>query len=697
MVKVTRSVCVLCQIGCGILVHSDNGQVVKVEGDPESPLNKGILCPKGLASLEYFYHPDRLKQPLKRLGKRGGGKWAPISWDEALDIVARELIKAKDKYGPESVTFVRGSAKGGWVSRINIVRFANVFGSPNTGHQGHVCFVPRRNASRITYGSYAVPDLEYPPASIVIWGKNLEANLHHVHWRVMRAVERGAKLMVIDPRNIGGAHTADLWLKPRPGSDLALALGMINVIINEGLYDKAFVEHWTVGFQELKTHIQDYTPERVATITWIPADMIRHAARFYGVNKPACLQWGNAIDHGVNSFQTARALCILRAISGNLDAPGGDVRWSRPTLVEQSSPELTLSIKISAEVRKRALSSGKQLPTNSDVQPQDIVKAILHEDPYPVRAAYLQGCNALLSYSNARETYQALLKLDFLVVVDMFMTPTAALADIVLPAATYLEYDDMVVPAFSMPVALVQQKVTRIGECRSDYEILRDLARKMGLGEHFWDTEEQCLDFILRPSGISFDEFKKIGFLLGSKRYRSYQSNGFSTPSGKVELYSSQLEKWGFDPLPIYYEQPETSFSAPELAEGYPLVVTSGKRGCYRHSAGRQIASLRGGHPEPVVSIHPETAKGLGIADGDWVYIETKRGKIKQKASLSPDIDPRVVIVDYAWWFPEDGPDELYGWAKSNINILTDDQPPFNREMGSTVLRGIVCKVSKAY
>lgn len=302
----------------------------------------------------------------------------------------------------------------------------------------------------------------------------------------------------------------------------------------------------------------------------------------------------------------------------------------------------------------------------------------------------------LLTYSNAQEAYQALLTLDFLAVVDMFMTPTAALADIVLPAATYLEFDDIVAPPYSLPVALVQQQVTRVGECRSDYEILRDLARKLGLGEYFWDTEEQCLDFILEPAGISFNEFRKVGVLSGSKHYRSYQSQGFPTPSGKVELYSSQLKEWGFDPLPIYYESPETPHGAPELAKEYPLVLTSGKRGCYRHSGGRQIASLRGSHPEAVTYIHPQTAGELGIANEDWVHVETKRGRIKQRAILSPDIDPRVVVVDYAWWFPEDGPADLYSWAKSNINILTDDQPPFNRETGSANLRGIVCKVHKA-
>jgi anaerobic selenocysteine-containing dehydrogenase len=691
--KVLKSTCGLCQIGCGILVYiNDNNHVVKIEGDPESPLNHGVLCPKGLASLEYLYHPDRLTCPLKRLGKRGEGKWKPIGWSDALDTVAKNLAKSRDKNGVESVAFITGSFKGGCQERY-LQRFCNLFGSPNFIGQGHVCFAPRIFASNITYGFYAIPDFDYPPVSITVWGKNLPENLHHVEQRLAKAVEHGAKMMVINPRNIGGAEKADIWLKPRPASDLALALGMINVIIYNDLYDKAFVKEWTMGFDELKTHVRDFTPDRVADLTWVSAEMITKAAKFYSTNKPSCLQWGNAIDQGVNSFQTARALCILRAITGNLEIPGGDVRWLSPP-VNPLSPEFSLPEKISPEIRQRRVTAmNKIIPIFPYSLPQDLIKAIRFGDPYPIQAVYVQGCNPLITYSNAQETYQAFLDLDFLAVADMFITPTAALADIVLPVASYLEYDGLVVPLYSLPVALIQQKGTRIGECRSDYEILRDLAQRLGFGEYFWDTEEQCLDSLLAPSGISFNEFKKIAALVGTKLYRSYSSQGFPTPSGKIELYSKQLQEWGFDPLPSYYEPPETPYSEPELAKKYPLVLTSGKRGCYRHSSGRQIPSLRGVHPEPVVHIHPQTAKNLGIANQDWVYIETKHGRIKQKAVLSNDIDPRVIDVDYAWWFPENGPADLYGWTKANVNILTDDQPPFDQEVGSTNLRGLACTV----
>lgn len=276
----------------------------------------------------------------------------------------------------------------------------------------------------------------------------------------------------------------------------------------------------------------------------------------------------------------------------------------------------------------------------------------------------------------------------------MFMTPPASMADIVLPSATHLEYDS-IAEAVRDPIAVqVQQKVAQVGECRSDYVTLRELAKKLGLGE-YWDEEERALDAILKPIGLTFDELRRMGFVSGTKVYRDYEKNGFDTPSGKVELYSSRFEEWNLDPLPVYYELPETPQSAPELAEEYPLIFTTCKVPPYRHSGGRQIATLRGNRPEPVFDINPETASKLGIKEGDWAYIETKRGRIKQKAALSDTVDPRVVRVDYGWWFPEGGAAGAYNWAESNVNVLTDNKPPFNREIGSANLRGILCKVYK--
>jgi len=704
--RIVKSACGFCLAACGVLISLEDGKAVEIRGDPENPQNKGELCRVGLASLEYLYHPDRLKHPLKRAGQRGEGKWQQISWDEALSHMADELNQAKNNYGPESVATINGSAKGYQDTQLR--RFANAFGTPNVACADYVCHVPRMLAAEITLGFFPRSDYGYPPACIVVWGTNKANSRFWAHKNLVQAVDRGAKLTVIDPLETEIVKRADLWLQPRPGSDLALALGMINVIINEGLFDKTFVDNWTVGFDKLKGHVQDYAPERVAEITWVDAETIRKVARFYATNKPGVIDWGNGTDHNLNSFQTGRALSILMAITGNLCVPGGEIATAgsgfREGDTESSgtgmlgywSPQLELRDKLPADKWQNRVGADLNLLRDFHyVLPQSFVKAIIEGDPYPIRAAYVQACNPLSCWSNIQEAHRAFRELDFLAVSDMFMTPTAALADIVFPSAGYLEYDGIVMPPNSS-LAQVQRKVTQIGDCRSDHEILNELAKKLGLGEYFWDSIDGFWDAILEPIGLTFKEFKQKGLISGTGQYGEYERYGFKTPSGKVELYSSHLEKQGLDPLPIYYELPETPYSDPELAREYPLLFTSRKIANYRDSSGRQLPSLRSSHPDPLITIHPETASKLGIEDGDWVYIETKRGRVKHKASLSTGVDPRVVALEHGWWFPERGKAELYGWAESNINVLTDDKPPFSRDVGSAHLKGISCRVYKA-
>ncbi len=691
--KVVKSTCVGCFSGCGMLVHVEDGKIVKVEGDPDAPINKGILCPKGEASLELLYHPERLKHPLKRAGERGEGKWQQISWDEALSTVADAMTKAKQNYGAESVAFFRGAAKG--IQDGVMTRLASTFGTPNVTSQAFVCFHPARNAAMITLGVSLGVDYEYPPGCIVIWGSNPPDTNRPPCVKITEAMSKGSKLMVIDPRRTELAEKADLWLRLRPGSDLALALGMINVIVNENLFDESFVAHWTVGFDELKSHIQDYSPEQVAEITWLPAEVIREAARFYIANRPAAISSGNALEQNVNSFQTDRAILILEAISGNVGVPGGKILWSVPPVQTRGAPELTLRGKIAKEIMAQRLGADRLSPLANWALPQSIQKALLATDSPPIRAAYVHGGSLLLTWANAQDTYQAFERLDFLAAADLFMTPTAMLADVVLPVASYLEYDDVRQTEAFPGAVQIGQKVAQIGECWPDSKILIELAKRLGLREYFWDSYEEFLDALLRPAGITFEEFRKIGMMMGAQQYRHYERGGFDTPSGKVEIYSDRLKGWGFPPLPVYRELPETPYSDPDLAKEYPLIFTTRKSGAFTHSQHRQIASLRALHPEPLLSIHAETAAKSGITEGDMVYVETKRGRIKQKATLVDTLDPRVVVVDHDWWFPEKGAAELYGWAEANTNILTDNNPPFNPEMGSTNLRGILCRVYK--
>jgi anaerobic selenocysteine-containing dehydrogenase len=328
------------------------------------------------------------------------------------------------------------------------------------------------------------------------------------------------------------------------------------------------------------------------------------------------------------------------------------------------------------------------------VLPQNLIKAAISGEPYPLKAFFLQGASLLHTYPNAKETYQVLKNLDFSVATDFFMTPTAELVDIVLPVASYLEFDGIHVSDY-MDVASVIRKVAQVGECRPDHQIYAGLAGKMGLGKFFWNDDKELLDFLLKPAGLTFDEFGKVGIVSGSKQYRKYRRAGFNTPSRKIEIYSERLTKWGLEPLPVYWEPPESPLSEPELAGEYPLVMTNHKIAFYQNSRDRMIEPLRKGYPEPLVYIQTETAHKLGIRDGDEVFIENKRGRIKQKAVLLADIDPRVVIVDFGWWYPEKDVQDLHGWAESNINILTSNKPPFARELGSPLLNGTLCKVYK--
>lgn len=691
--QVVKSFCGACLEGCGLLVNLKDGKVVRIEGDPDNPVGRGTLCQQGKAMLELLYHPDRLQYPMKRAGKKGEGKWQRISWDEAIDMMAKAFAAAKKEYGPESVALFRGAAKGN--RDIYLDRFANAFGTPNVGNCGYLCFIPASIAHTLTLGQLYGGDLEGGSRCIIVWGKNSRATAEADYLTILRAMKSGAKLISIDvkKRDWGGAEP-DMFIQPRPGTDLALALSMINVIISESLFDKDFVEKWTIGFDKLAAHAQDYSPDKVERITWVPAEKIREVARLYATNKPAIIDQGNALNHNINCLQTSRALSILIALTGNIDIPGGQVaRGGYAPMVNRSSPEWTLSDKISKEQRaKRVSMQDKLMPMYWWVTLHSLFRAILEGDPYHIRALYLQGANPVLTEANGYKVTDALKKVDFLAVSDFFMTPTADLADMVLPAATFFEFDSIFINLPYKHVTQAQNKVTEIGECWSDWKILNELAKKLDMMDFYWDTEEEMLNELVKPSGMTFEEFRKVGPLFAKQEVKLYEKEGFSTPSGKAELYSARLEEWGYDPLPVYREPPETPYSDPELAKEYPVILTSQKMGEFIHSQGRQIKSLRDSRPDPLTEIHPETASRLGIKDGDEIYIENKRGRIKQKAKVTDTVAPGVVLVDYGWWFPEKGPSS---WAEANVSILADDNV-WAPEIGAPPLRFFCCKVYKA-
>jgi len=693
------------------LVHVEDGKIVKVEGDPESPLNRGTLCAKGIAQVERLNHPDRLLHPLKRVGARGENHWARISWEEALGTISDRFQEAIGRGEEGSIAFAQGTPKG--LELYMMIRLANALRVPTVVTPGSICHMPRETAAMMTCGFFPVPDYDHPPTLILVWGSNLfQTNEEGVIGsQLRRAMDKGAELITVDPRKTLLAERARLWLKPRPGTDLALALGMIKVVVEEGLYDRTFTRKWTVGFDELQEHVAPLSLEEISAVTWVPEEVLREAVRLYARAKPACLQWGNALEHTAQSVQCARALLILKAVTGNLDTPGGNVNRVGPPVMRPG--DLVLSRDF-PEKRERLLSPQFRLAAQMGFTPsQVVIKAILTGKPRPIRLMYIQGANPLLSYANAEETCRALHSLDFLVVAEIFMTPTAQLADIVLPMATNLEFDD--IGHYGLPHGFVLARpkvVDPPGECWPDSAVLNELGRRLNHGSAFWPNLRTCLDDVLKPAGMNYEDFKRVGILKGKWRYRTYEEKGFNTPSKKVEIFSSRLKEWGYDPLPVYRELLDSGKSMGRAKEGergkgeprespeplessYPLILTSAKDPHYFHSAYRNLPSLRKLSPDPIASLHPNTAEGLNIREGDWLVIETPRGAIRQRAFLNCDLDPRVVVGAYGWWFPERKDLPLSGWKESNINILTDNNPPYDPAIGSTPLRAIPCRVSK--
>ncbi len=686
-VKKIRTVCRSCHGGCGVIAHVKDGRVVKVEGDPDSPISHGTLCSKGLAITQVAYHPDRILHPMKRVN----GKWERITWDEALDTIATKFKSVTDAFGPEYIVIGQGTGRD---YESHLYRFANLLGTPNVLTAGHMCYVSRVASTLITCGNLPVCDYRGGPKCIVMWGCNPQWTNPDEYKGVdfWGAYRKGAKLIVIDPRKGFLAKRADLWLQIRPGTDAALAMGFHHVIIEEGLYDKEFTETYIHGWEEFKKRTGEYPLEKVQDITWIDKDLIREAARMYATTKPACIHWGVPTEQTNNCADCTRALTGLMAATGNLDAPGGNVLYVNPPT--RTVAEFSRHRELPREARAKRL-GGDRYKLGARVAfitPKVAWESILTGKPYQLKAGLLVGTNPVVTRANAREAYEALKKLEFLAVADFFLTPTAELADIFLPAATWLEQNHVADNWKRHGFVLARQKCVEIGECWQDHKIFMELGKRMG--QEWWDTVEDALDYLLGPSGLTWEQFKEKGYLQGKMVYYKYKVKGFSTPTKKVELYSTTLEKWGYDPLPKYTEIPESPASRPDLLETYPYILNSGLRiPTFFHSANRNIPWLREIRPDPIVEIHPDTAKKHGIKEGDWVWIVSPRGRAKERAKLNNGIDPRVIVAEHGWWYPEIK-DPGHGWEISNINLLTDNaHETMDPAIGATNLRACLCTI----
>jgi anaerobic selenocysteine-containing dehydrogenase len=734
-VEIKKAGCCFCAVSCGVLVYVQDGKIIKTEANPEHRISGGFICERQRYATKWLYHPDQLKYPLKRVGERGEGKWQRITWGQALKEIAGKLNELKAKNGAETLAVIEGTYRGEnlWTRS----RFCNLFGNPqNVFHPGVICGLNCLAVGQAVVGdsAMATPDIARTNCLVLSGIRPHGSSLRTIDSINRRRRKGPMKLIVIDPVQTRIAKEADMHLQIRPGTDTALFMGWINVIINEGLYDREFIHRWTLGFDKLVERAREYPPDKVAQIVAIPVEQVIESARVYATTKPACIYRGVAPDQiGPNGSGTTHARNILRALTGNLDVPGGDLLPGVGPIIGGKKfirdAQLELTERLPDEMRKKQVGwekaplmtwPGYDLVNGPWQKLHDVPlptmhrlgafvpwlwQAILEGEPYSIKAVITWGANPLMWAANTKRVYQALKSpnLELSVVQEFWMTPTAQLADYVLPAASWLERPMCSTQEdFTDVVWGGERAIQPLGERKDDYAFWMGLGLAVGQdpSDWPWETLEEVTAYRLKPLGITYEEFIKEGCILGTRRHKKYEEEGFGTASGKVELYSNVLEKLGQDPLPHYQEPPESPLSTPEVAKEYPFILNTGGRFMPMfHSEHRQLGiGMREKHPDPLVTIHPETAERLGIKDGDWAWIETRRGRIKQKASLDPGILPNVINCEASWWFPEKPGEEpsLFGLWESNANVLTADGDEFCDPLtGGWADRALLCKVYK--
>ena len=669
---IVPTLCGACHNNCGTLVHVVDGKISRIEGNPDHPFNRGTLCAKGSCMHELVTSPHRIRQPLLRIGERGERKWQEISWDEALDLMAAKLTEIKEKYGPETLLKSTGAPVMEF-QRWAFIEFFAQYGTPNV-LASNLCSGPLTMALESVYGFKSQPD--YSAANLIImWGGNPWASMrpgHNIAYGeghflspIPNAMQRGAKFIVIDPVYTETAAKADWWISLRPGTDGALILAMLHVIINNRLYDNAFVEQWTMGFEQLSAHVQTCTPEWAAGITGIEAEDIRKLAELYATTKPAVIRWGNTFANHTNVTQALRAGGALEAITGNLEIPGGDLCYPEElrykTTVKPQCPQLGAD-------RYPLIPAGPS-----------ILDTLFTGKPYMPRALLAYHTN-FVSHAGYNRVKDALRKLDFICVIEIFKTKTCEdLADLVLPATSFVEmYDWRSYPSTrGLIVAMRQPAVERVHNSRPIYEIEQELAKRMGYGEKYpWHTIEELYTYHLASVNLNLEKLREHPIqVVNTFEYGKHEKGllrkdgqpGFNTPTGKVELYSARFEKLGYEPLPTYHEPAESPVSTPVIAKKYPLIAVNRRSPYFVHYKYRNLPSLRNIEPEPLVRLHPTDAQAREIPEGAWVKILSLRGEIRMKAHITEETRPGVAWIDGGWGNPWDFED-------ANFNVLADNQ-----------------------
>ena len=682
---------------CGIAYYLKGPVITRLEARKDHNYPNNTICSKGYAQLQDQYHPERLRYPLKRTNPKGQpAKWKRISWDEATREIAKNLNDVKAKYGADKVCFFTGDPKE---MRPALQRLAYSFGSPNFGTESSTCF------RSVSLGSLLLSGLPRPGAgpgketkNCFIWGVNQSYSMATAMKPLLRAKAAGVRYFVVDPRKTPMVRALDGFHLPlRPGTDGALALGMMHVVINEGLYDKEFVDKWVYGFDELKAYVQEFTPEKTAGITGVPADRIREAARAFPAGPSTVMVSASPVVHHTNGNQNIRAVFTLFAITGNFDRPGGMVVPPAPILPSTTDGHPVFCRRADLLPKLQPLRADLDyFPVWAELVPEIQMNRLPeYVDRGRIRAMLLFGGNAKM-WPQPDLYQRAISKLDFSAAVDIFLRPwTHDYVDILLPAATCFE---RLAPAAVFGRNVYQrQPVKPLGEAREDWKIITDIGTALGLTKEFFNGDlEAVINEDLKPTGLTVEQLRKAdGSMITvpagqgptPKKYelgmlRPDKKPGFNTPTGKIEVYSSILKKHGIDPLPTYREPLDSPVSNREMAKKYPLVFMTGARvPFYTHTKWRDVPWLSEFQPEPVVNLNPGDAAARGIREGDKVVIENAHGRITVKAHLTEMVSAGMV-------------DMFHGWVKQDVNtMLTRDFDPIS---GFPPYKSALCQVRKA-
>ena len=703
--SVVPSTCWECGAICGSLLTIQNGKVLKIAPNPSHPASKGAFCVKGIrAAHEWTYQSTRLRQPLRRIGPRGSGQFAPVGWDEALDEMAEGFLKVRAEHGPLALA---GAVSGAFFSRgLIMALMMRALGSPNWMINQDLCGGCRAVAEKMTgLDITGGEDIDHA-AAIMIVGRNPSV-ADPIQWMaVKRAKARGARLLVIDPFRTPAAEIADLWLRPRPGTDAAIALAMIKLLIDEGRFDAGFVEQWCHGFEQLRQRVSSCTPAWAEAATGVSAGDIVAAARLYGEG-PSCFVSGHGIDAASNGVQTFRAYFCLVGISGNIDKVGGNRRAKKPAGFRTYfdvlfDPAFRLAPEIEAErigARAFPLWSGP-LGFQMACHNPSVIEAMLTAKPYPVRSLFASGVNIAVTYPDTARTIEALKSLDLFVVAAHTMTPTAAWADLVLPKTTTIEEEQVHVHQGGPCVTYTRAGAAPDGDVRSDIEIARGLVERLAphgaadLRFLPWKTQSEFNAYLLQDSGIALDDLRRDGFAGFPYSLGNFDQKPFRGPARKVELYSENMASVGLDPLPAYVP-PSYVLDERAVSDTFPLVLQTGLREkTYHHSRFREQAWARKVSPDPWVYIHPETAERYGVAEASWITVRTPgaSGTCRLKAKLTTDTMVDVLTTGVGWWLPEAAAPH-FGARDININAALSYSARWDAASGSADTRGIACRI----